>query len=107
MSAKKDKQKILGEVFDDQRVRSFLELQPPAGVDRDFHLMERAYRSMNIDNFATFMGFFCAAGYRVEAQSNDGKTLLQIVREHRLGQPYAEILGAHGAQTSAIAQSSP
>ena len=31
MSLKKDKQKILGEVFDDDRVKSFLNYQAPAG----------------------------------------------------------------------------
>ena len=30
MSLKKDKEKVLGEVFDDERVRSFLNYQPPA-----------------------------------------------------------------------------
>ena len=93
---------MLGEVFDEQRVRGFLELQTPTGVERDFHLLERAYRSMNLENFATFMDLFCAAGHHVEAQSNDGKTLLQIVYQHRLGQPYAEILSAHGAQMPAV-----
>ncbi len=102
MSAKKDKQKVIGEVFDDQRVRSFLQLQPPINIDRDFHMMERAYRSMNIENFDTFMDFFCAAGYRVEALSSDGKTLLQIILKHRLGQPYASSLSAHGAMVSAV-----
>ena len=55
---KKDKEKVLGEVFDDERVKSFLDYLPPAGVDRDFHLLEKAYRGMNIDNFETFLNYF-------------------------------------------------
>jgi hypothetical protein len=58
MTIKKDKQKILGEVFDDERVKSFLSHLPPEDVDPDFHLLEKAYRSMNIDNFVTFLDFF-------------------------------------------------
>ena len=57
MSLKKDKEKVLGEVFDDERVRSFLDYQAPTGVSNDFHLLEKAYRGMNIDNFVTFLGF--------------------------------------------------
>ena len=35
MSLKKDKQKVLGEVFDDERVRSFLNYEAPTGVSND------------------------------------------------------------------------
>ena len=41
MSLKKDKQKVLGEVFDDERVKSFLDYQAPSGVSADFHLLEK------------------------------------------------------------------
>jgi hypothetical protein len=36
---KKDKQKVLGEVFDDARVKSFLDYEAPAGVSTDFQLL--------------------------------------------------------------------
>ena len=97
MSLKKDKQKVLGEVFDDDRIRPFLQFVPPAGVDRDFHLLEKAYRGMKAENFDTFVGMFLAEGRDINAKNPEGKSLLDIVSQHRHGDDYADILRAHGA----------
>jgi hypothetical protein len=94
MSLKKDKQKVLGEVFDDERVKSFLDFQAPNGVSTDFHLLEKAYRGMNIDNFVTFLNFFKQAGYDLNATNPDGKTLKQIAGEHGHGADYITALTA-------------
>lgn len=99
MSLKKDKQKVLGEVFDDERVKSFLEYQPPAGVSKDFHLLEKAYRDMNIDNFVTFLRFFVQAGHDLNATNTEGQTLAQIADQHGHGADYVNALNA--AATSA------
>ena len=96
MSLKKDKQKVLGEVFDDARVKSFLDYEAPAGVSIDFHLLEKAYRGMNIDNFVTFLNFFKEAGYNLNATNPDGKTLIQIASEHGHGAAYIKALTAAG-----------
>jgi len=98
MSLKKDKQKVLGEVFDDERVKSFLDYQAPDGVSSDFHLLEKAYRGMNIDNFVTFLNFFKEAGYDLNATNPDGKTLKQIAGEHGHGVHYITALTAAGAE---------
>ena len=92
MSLKKDKQKVLGEVFDDERVKSFLDYQAPDGVSTDFHLLEKAYRGMNIDNFVTFLTYFSEAGYNPSATNPEGKTLAQIASEHGHGAPYIRAL---------------
>ena len=97
MVLKKDKEKVLGEVFDDDRIRTFLQFEPPAGVSRDYHLLEKAYRGMKVENFATFVTFFQQEGLDINATNPEGKTLLDIVSEHRHGAAYAEILRAHGA----------
>ncbi|MGB0448947.1 MAG: PA4642 family protein [Porticoccaceae bacterium] len=97
MSLKKDKQKVLGEVFDDERVKSFLDYQAPNGVSTDFHLLEKAYRGMNIDNFVTFLNFFKEAGHDLNAANPDGKTLKQIAGEHGHGAEYVEALTSAGA----------
>jgi hypothetical protein len=97
MSVKKDKQKVLGEVFDDERVKSFLDYQPPAGVKRDFHLLEKAYRGMNLENFVTFLGFFTQAGHNINAVNPEGMSLTQIVSQHGHGADYVEALKAAGA----------
>lgn len=99
MSAvKKDKQKVLGEVFDDARIKSFFEYQAPAGVNADFHLLEKAYRGMLAESFGTFLTFFLEGGHDINAQNPDGKTILSIAREHRCGEEYVELLTAKGAQ---------
>lgn len=98
MVLKKDKQKVLGEVFDDERVRSFLIDRAPEGVNVDFHCLERAYRGMKAENFATFIGFFKEAGRDLNATDPEGHTLLSLVKEHVGFAEYAEILEQAGAQ---------
>lgn len=97
MSLKKDKQKVLGEVFDDERIKTFLNFEAPEGVDRDFHLLEKAYRGMKAENFNTFLTFFNEAGHNINATNPGGKTLLQLANEHRHGEEYTEMLRAKGA----------
>ena len=63
MALKKDKEKVLGEVFDDDRVRGFLEPYKREGFNSHYLLLERAYRGMKVENFATFIQFFVDAGH--------------------------------------------
>ena len=97
MSLKKDKQKVLGEVFDDERVKSFQDYLPPEGVSHDFHLLEKAYRGMNIDNFVSFVEFFKQAGYDLNATNPDGVNMVQIMNQHQQGADYAQALIKAGA----------
>ena len=98
MSLRKDKQKVLGEVFDEERIRTFLQFEAPAGVSRDFHLLEKAYRGMKAENYATFVELFIAEGLDINACNPQGETMLGIVNQHRHGEEYAEILKARGAK---------
>lgn len=97
MALKKDKQKVLGEVFDDERIRGFLDGQSPKGLNLDFYLLERAYRGMREENFATFVEFFVEAGHDLNAQNNDGRTLIGLAREHTAFAEYVGILEKFGA----------
>ena len=97
MALKKDKQKVLGEIFDDERIRGFLEGQLPKGLNLDFYLLERAYRGMREENFATFVEFFVAAGHDINTKNSDGRTLIELVREHAAFAEYVEILEKFGA----------
>lgn len=97
MTLKKDKQKVLGEVFDDNRIKTFLQFEAPEGVDRDFHLLEKAYRGMKAENFGTFLGFFRDAGHNINATNPAGQTLLQIAGGHKHGEEYVAALKKHGA----------
>lgn len=98
MALKKDKQKVLGETFDDARVKGFLDINPRDGENTDFLLLERAYRSMKADNFATFVGFFLEAGHDINATSNKGMSLLRIINEHQQSSDYIAALKNGGAR---------
>lgn len=92
MALKKDKKQVIGEVFDEPRLRTFLHGQPPVGVDADYHLLERAYRGMGAENFATFVELFVAAGHDLQARNPAGQTLAEVIAGHRHAEPYLEAL---------------
>lgn len=98
MNLKKDKQKVIGEVFDDERIAGFLVGEPPEGVARDYYLLERAYRSMKAENFETFVRLFREQNLDLNSPGPDGKSLLVRIEEHRQGSDYAAVLRAAGAQ---------
>ena len=94
---KKDKQKVLDEVWTEDHVRSFLDVRPHDHSSADFHMLLKAYQSMRADDFALFVGFFGEQGRDINATGQDGRTVLAIVSEHRHGGPFAEILRDAGA----------
>ncbi len=99
MSAeKKDKKKVIGEHFDDERIKSFFEYPAPEGVNRDYHLLEKAYRGMREENFATFVEFFVERNHDLDAPGPDGKTFLQAIKDHRMADEYIAALKKAGAQ---------
>lgn len=98
MSLKKDKVKVLGERFDDERIRTFLDVGNVSPLNPDFCALERAYRGMVAENFATFVGFFVAAGKDINAKNEEGLTFLQLISQHRHAEEYAQAMIAHGAK---------
>lgn len=98
MSLRKDKEKVLGEHFDEDRIKTFLDYPAPSGINADFHLLEKAYRGMRGENFGTFVKLFIEAGKDINAVGPDGKTFLQTVKAHRNGEEYAIALEALGAK---------
>lgn len=94
---KKDKAKVVDEVWTEERVRGFLEAQSYDGTDPDFHRLLKAYQSMRPEDFATFVAFFIEVGNNLDAVDRHGHTVLEIVSQHRHGAPYAEALRAGGA----------
>lgn len=94
---RKDKEKVLDEQWDDERVASFLQPRPGDGENADYALLLRAYQSMRESDFARFVPMFCAAKRSLNDTGADGRTLLELLGEHRYGTEYADILRAHGA----------
>lgn len=98
MSLRKDKQKVIGENFDDERIKSFLDLKPAMAIDPDYHVLEKAYRGMKSDNFATFIHFFTQDGRNINAVNEQGQTFLSVITDHRHAEPYISILREAGAK---------
>lgn len=98
MTQKKDKQKVLGESFDDERIKTFLNANAYANLPKDYCLLEHAYRGMKADNFERFVGFFVEAGHDLNTRNQQGQSFLQVVEQHRLSDDYAQALRNAGAQ---------
>jgi hypothetical protein len=95
---KKDKEKVIDEVWTEDHVRSFLNVRSHDGTDEDFHMLLKAYQSMRVSDFELFLTLFCEQGRDVNATGRDGRTVLEIVGEHRHGAEYVHLLRAAGAQ---------
>jgi hypothetical protein len=94
---KKDKVKVLDEVWTPEHVKSFLSVRPHDNTDEDFHMLLKAYQSMRPEDFALFVEFFGGEKRQINATGMDGRSVLEIVVEHRHGSEYADILRAAGA----------
>ena len=97
MALKKDKEKVLDEVWTEERVRGFLDVEAPAGVERDFHTLLKAYQQMRADDFALFISMFLAEKRDINARDNHGQTVLDIISEHRCSGAFVETLRTAGA----------
>ncbi|MCB1691793.1 MAG: PA4642 family protein [Pseudomonadales bacterium] len=82
---------VTDEVWDDERIKSFLEMEPSAGLSADFHVLQKAYRGMRPDDFERFLTFYIEAGRDVDATDPDGRTLWEIIAKHRQGQEFVAI----------------
>src|SRR5690625_2656715 len=98
MSQRKDKEKVIGEHFDDERIKCLLDHTPTECVNREYHVLVKAYRGMGQENFNTFVQFFLEAGYDINATGPDGKTFLQTIKDHISGGTYLQALEKAGAR---------
>ncbi|MDG1206160.1 MAG: PA4642 family protein, partial [Pseudomonadales bacterium] len=79
---------VTDEVWDDDRVKSFLSQEPSSTETADFYVLLRAYRGMRPDDFKRFLSFFVAADRDLDATDNQGRTLWQIIESHRHGHEF-------------------
>ena len=89
---RKDKEKVLDEQWDDERVASFLQPRPGDPDNSDYAILLRAYQSMREADFERFVPLFVAAGRDIHAPGPDGRPLIKLLAEHRYGAGYAQIL---------------
>ena len=94
---RKDKEKVVDEVWTDDRVKSFLEVRPHDEVEEDFHMLLKAYQSMRVEDFAKFVAYFLEQGRSLNSNNPDGESVLKIIDEHRRSKAYSDILRQGGA----------
>ena len=94
----KDKEKVIDEVWTEARIREFLDIKPAAGIDADFHRLQKAYHSMRADNFADFVTMFVADGHNINACDPWRRTVLSYALEHRNSAEFVAVLQRNGAQ---------
>ena len=98
---RKDKPKVLDEVWDEARVRSFLGKQVPkqSGAplpgDGDYYVLRHAYQAMRADDFRRFLGFYVAEGRDVRARDAGGRTLAETIANHANAAPFIALLNDH------------
>jgi len=99
-----DKPKVIGEEWSDERVQSFLAIEPfDSSCNPDYYALLRAYQAMRAEDFARFVGFFVTAGRDLNAVNQDGETILDRISQHKKSADYARALEQAGAKRSAAA----
>ncbi len=91
---KKDKVKVLDDVWTEDHIKSFLSVRPHDNSNEDFHMLLKAYQSMREEDFAVFVTFFNGENRDINASGLDGRSVPDIIAEHRHGAKYTDILEA-------------
>ena len=81
---------VTDEVWDDDRIKIFLDMEPNEGVSEDFHVLLKAYRGMRPDDFTRFLKFFSESGRDLDATDEKGRTLWSIIENHRHGTAFLD-----------------
>ncbi|MEQ8312639.1 MAG: PA4642 family protein [Gammaproteobacteria bacterium] len=88
------------EEWSDDRLKAFLDLEPPEHLPADYNILLKAYRGMTEELFSRFLPIFVDAGHDINVKLEDGSTFLDLVSQHRKSSDYAEALQAAGAKKS-------
>ncbi len=98
MALRKDKQKVVGEVIDEAKVRSFLAYEPYDDVSKDFHILTKAYRGLPPEGFERFVEIFVEEGHDINAKDEHGVSFLDRIRRFKRHPEYVAILENAGAR---------
>jgi len=99
-----DKPKVIGEEWSDERIRGFLHTTPwDPSISADYQVLLKAYRAMRAGDFERFIGFFQDAGRDLNAEDGQGRTILDLISQHRRSSEYVRILERAGAKRKAEA----
>lgn len=93
-----DKEKVIDEVWTDDRIRSFLNTRRPSQLgeevagDPDYYVLLRAYQAMRIQDFERFLSYFESEGGNLSAKGPKGETLDEYASNHRKSGPFVQAL---------------
>lgn len=94
-----EKKQVVGEVWDDARVKEFLAQPVLEGRgEADFVRLLRAYQGMRPDDFERYLRFFVEAGHNVNARNERDQTFVAYISKHRLSGAFVDALLRAGAQ---------
>ncbi|MBL4820268.1 MAG: PA4642 family protein [Gammaproteobacteria bacterium] len=88
------------ETWSDERVKGFLNLEPPDDMPADYTVVLKAYRGMTADLFQRFIEFFVEDGRDLNSPLADGSTILDHISQHRRSAEYIAALEEAGAKRS-------
>ncbi|MCP8463174.1 PA4642 family protein [Pseudomonas sp. ZM23] len=91
---RKDKKQVIGEEINDDAIKLFLGVEPADGTPPSLHKLVKAYRSLRIDDFERFIGFFVEAGYDLYAKDAKGQDFIALIQDQRQAEPYIEVIKA-------------
>ena len=87
-----DKAKVVDEIWDDERINSFLTKGPMGAEEEQYSTLLHAYRSMRVDDFARFIAAFKEAGGDPAAKAADGRSLAEVIATHKQSAPFIALL---------------
>ncbi len=97
-----DKAAVTDEVWDDDRVRSFLDRDTRTlPGERDFHLLLHAYQSMRLGDFERFLRFFVDADHDLDALNEHGQSFVDYVSRYRHASGFIRAMQDAGARPPA------
>lgn len=91
-----DKAKVTDEVWDDERIRSFLDKQTMGQEPEQYSQLLFAYRSMRVEDFARFVDIFVESGGNVGARNNAGLSLQDVITPHQQAKGFISALQQYG-----------
>jgi hypothetical protein len=94
-----EKPKVIGEELDDAKVARYLDMQPVADENADFHVLTKAYRGLPPEPFERFLQLFVQSGRNINARDRQGRSFLSTIEPNIAHPQYVEIARRFGADS--------
>lgn len=98
VTQKKDKKKIIGEVFSEERLKTFLTVSevasasPSASLSREYRILLKAYRGLPLTAFQAFVPLYHAVGHPLNPKDQHGVPIQEMMLANVSHAGYAEAL---------------